>query len=78
MTKLRPYQPADFDAVSRICTLTAERGGDATGLYASDELMADIFVRPYVAFQPELAFVIEDEQSVGGYIVGYVKICARW
>ena len=70
MTKLRPYQPADYDAVSRICTLTAECGGDATGLYASDELMADIFVRPYVAFQPELAFVIEDEQGVGGYIVG--------
>jgi ribosomal protein S18 acetylase RimI-like enzyme len=67
---IRAYRAADFDAVSRICTLTAERGGDATGLYVSDELMPDTFVRPYVVFQPDLAFVVEDEQGVGGYIVG--------
>ena len=66
---IRPYQPADYDAVSRICTLTAERGGDATGLYVSDELMPDIFVRPYVTLQPDLAFVVDDGE-VGGYIVG--------
>ena len=67
---IRPYTAADYDAVSRICTLTAERGGDATGLYVSDELMPDIFVRPYVSLEPELAFVVEDEQGVAGYIVG--------
>ena len=33
---IRPYTPADYDAVSRICTLTAEGGGDATGRYVSD------------------------------------------
>ena len=70
MTKLRPYQPADYDAVSRICTLTAERGGDATGRYVSDELMPDIFVRPYVVLEPELAFVVDDDGEIGGYIVG--------
>lgn len=68
--EIRPYTPADYDAVSRICTLTAERGGDATGLYVSDELMPDIFVRPYVSLEPELAFVVEDEEGVAGYIVG--------
>jgi ribosomal protein S18 acetylase RimI-like enzyme len=67
---IRPYTPADYDAVSRICTLTAERGGDATGLYVSDELMPDIFVRPYVSLEPELAFVVEDTEGVAGYIVG--------
>jgi len=67
---IRPYTPADYDTVSRICTLTAERGGDATGLYVSDELMPDIFVRPYVSLEPELAFVVEDEEGVAGYIVG--------
>jgi len=67
---IRGYQPSDYDAVSVICTQTAERGGDATGLYVSDELMPDIFVRPYVTYQPDLAFVVEDEQGVGGYIVG--------
>lgn len=70
MPEIRPYAPADYDAVSRICTLTAERGGDATGLYATDELMPDIFVRPYVTLEPELSFVVVDDEGVGGYIVG--------
>ena len=67
---IRPYTPADYDAVSRICLLTAEGGGDATGLYVTDELMADIFARPYVSLEPELAFVVEDAEGVGGYILG--------
>ena len=67
--EIRAYSPGDYDVVSRICTLTAEAGGDATGLYVSDELMPDIFVRPYVVFEPSLAFVVDDGE-VGGYIVG--------
>jgi len=66
---IRAYRPSDFDAVSAVCVQTAEAGGDATGLYVSDELMPDIFVRPYVAFEPDLAFVVDDGE-VGGYIVG--------
>ena len=66
---IRAYRPTDYDAVSAICTQTAEAGGDATGLYVSDELMPDIFVRPYVTFEPDLAFVVDDGE-VGGYIVG--------
>jgi ribosomal protein S18 acetylase RimI-like enzyme len=66
---IRGYRSADYDAVSSICLRTAEAGGDATGLYVSDELMPDAFVRPYVAFEPALAFVVDDGE-VGGYIVG--------
>lgn len=73
---IRLYQPADYDAVSVICTKTAERGGDATGLYVSDELMPDVFARPYVAYQPDLAFVVEDELGVGGYILGIENTAA--
>ncbi len=67
--RVRRYAPADYDAVSAICVQTAEAGGDATGLYVSDELMPDIFVRPYVVLEPSLAFVADDGE-VGGYIVG--------
>jgi ribosomal protein S18 acetylase RimI-like enzyme len=66
---IRGFQPADFDAVSAVCVQTAEAGGDATGLYASDDLMPDIFVRPYVVLEPDLAFVVDDG-GVGGYVVG--------
>jgi len=65
---IRPYGPADFDAVSRVCLLTAASGEDATGRHISDELMPDIFARPYVLFEPEWAFVV-DEGSVNGYIL---------
>lgn len=66
---IRPYRPSDYDSVSSICVQTAEVGGDARGLYSSDELMPDIFVRPYVEFAPDLAFVVDDGE-VAGYIVG--------
>lgn len=66
---IRPYQPTDYDAISDICVRTAERGGDARGLYSSDELMPDIFVRPYAAYAPDLVFVVDDG-AAGGYIVG--------
>ena len=70
MALIRPYEPRDWDAVSHICVVTGEAGGDASGLYASDDLMPDIFARPYLLLEPELAFVVEDEQGVGGYILG--------
>jgi len=66
---IRLYQRDDYDAVSAICVQTAEAGFSAEGLYVSDELMPDVFVRPYVTFEPDLAFVVDDG-AVGGYIVG--------
>lgn len=67
---VRPYAPIDYDAVSRVCLLTAEGGGDASGRYVSDDLMPDIFARPYISLEPELAFVVEVDEAVVGYILG--------
>ncbi len=67
--EIRPYEPRDAAALARICLLTAEAGGDATGLYVSDELMPDIFARPYAAFAPELASIVDDG-AASGYILG--------
>jgi ribosomal protein S18 acetylase RimI-like enzyme len=70
MSVIRRYVASDFDAIDDICLRTAESGGDATGLYVSDELMPDIFARPYVRFEPELVFVLDDGQRAAGYILG--------
>jgi ribosomal protein S18 acetylase RimI-like enzyme len=70
MSVIRRYVASDFDAIGDICLRTAESGGDATGLYVSDELMPDIFARPYLLFEPELAFVLDDGQRAAGYILG--------
>jgi ribosomal protein S18 acetylase RimI-like enzyme len=67
---IRPYRPADLAAVYDVCIRTAEAGGDARGLYLSDDLMPDVFAGPYVELVPDLAFVLDDAGTVGGYVLG--------
>jgi ribosomal protein S18 acetylase RimI-like enzyme len=69
---IRPFTPADRAAVYDVCVRTADAGGDARGLYLSDDLMPDVFAGPYLELAPELAFVLDD----GGAAVGYVVGCA--
>lgn len=66
---VRSYQARDYWDVSDVCLRTGEGGADATGLYVSDELLPDIYARPYLLFEPALAFVVEHAGRVGGYIV---------
>lgn len=71
MAFIRPYRPGDEPALSRICLLTADAGADATGVFADDDLWGEVFVLPYVARHPDLAFVVEtDGGRVAGYVVG--------
>lgn len=68
-TVIRPYRPADRAAVYEVCRRTAAAGEDATGVYSDDDLMPDIFVGPYLAFEPGLAFVVDTGTRVAGYVV---------
>lgn len=69
MTRIRPFRSGDEPALSEICLRTADAGADATGVFADDDLWGEVFVLPYVARHPDLAFVVEDE---GGVPLGYV------
>jgi len=71
VSDIRRYRPGDEDALVQVCVRTADAGGDATGLLPDDRLWADLFVLPYVARHPELAFVVAAEDGrVTGYVVG--------
>ena len=59
-----------------VCVRTAESGGDARGLYSSDDFMPDVFAGPYLALEPELAFVVDDGRVVG-YVLGTADT-ERW
>jgi GNAT superfamily N-acetyltransferase len=59
----------DLDAIYDICVRTADAGGDARGVYASDRLMGDLFAAPYVRLAPDHAFVLD---SGAGAAVGYI------
>jgi ribosomal protein S18 acetylase RimI-like enzyme len=68
---IRPYRPADLDAVYDICVRTADAGGDARGQYSTDRLMGDIFAAPYVTLEPERAHVLDDgDGNAVGYVIG--------
>lgn len=67
---IRPYAPADRDAVYDICVRTADDGGDARGQWSTDDLMPDLFAGPYLHLEPELAFVLDDGGTAVGYVLG--------
>ncbi|MCX7520845.1 GNAT family N-acetyltransferase [Microbacterium sp. STN6] len=66
---IRPYRPEDHDDVYDVCLRTAAVGKDATGIYSSDDLMPDVYAGPYIALEPELAFVVDTGERVSGYII---------
>lgn len=66
---IRPYEPADTDALYDICLRTGDNGGDATSQFADPRLLGEIFVGPYLRYEPDLAFVIDDG-APAGYVLG--------
>lgn len=67
--RVRPYQPDDLDDLYRICVQTADNGQDGTSLFRDPRLPGEVYLAPYVTFEPSLAFVAEDARGVAGYVV---------
>jgi GNAT superfamily N-acetyltransferase len=70
MADIRPYRAGDLDAIYRICLETGDSGKDATHLYRDPRAIGHIYAGPYGVLEPESAFVVEDDEGVGGYILG--------
>lgn len=67
---VRSYRPNDRDALYSVCLQTAATGGDATALHADPSLPGSVWVGPYVEFEPDLAFVLDDGAGAQGYVIG--------
>ena len=67
---IRPARPGDAPALESVCLRTGDAGLDATDLYADPALLAQVYLHPYLALEPGLAFVVSDDDAVGGYVVG--------
>jgi ribosomal protein S18 acetylase RimI-like enzyme len=76
MTVLRPYRSDDRDAVYEICLRTGASGEDASGMLRDPDLLGHVYAGPYVTLEPELAFVVVDDDGVGGYILGAADTAA--
>lgn len=66
---IRPATIDDLAAMRRICLLTGDSGLDATGRWSSDELLADVFLEPYLRYPTGLGWVVDEEGGVVGYLV---------
>jgi ribosomal protein S18 acetylase RimI-like enzyme len=70
---IRPYRPEDREDLYEICVRTGDNGADASSLHPDPRILPDIFVGPYLAQEPELAYVVAESSGSGrarGYILG--------
>ena len=70
MVVLRPFRADDLDALYRVCLATGDAGQDATALHNDPKAVGAVYAAPYGALEPDHVFVAEDQQGVGGYVVG--------
>ncbi|QTE30722.1 GNAT family N-acetyltransferase [Pengzhenrongella sicca] len=68
--RIRAYAPRDWAALYDVCLRTGADGADASGQYTDPRLLGSVYAGPYVAFEPELAFVLDDGERVQGYVLG--------
>jgi ribosomal protein S18 acetylase RimI-like enzyme len=68
--QIRRADPADREELYAINAETGDAGADARPLYRHVELLAEIWVGPYLELEPELAFVAEDGDGPVGYVLG--------
>jgi len=63
-------KPQDAVRLSEICLLTGDSGSDASDMYQHKEMLGDVYLRPYLEFESDLAFVLVKSKEVVGYAVG--------
>jgi ribosomal protein S18 acetylase RimI-like enzyme len=67
---IRSFRSGDESALYCVCLQTGDAGRDATALYDDPLLLGHLYVGPYLALEPDLAFVLEDATGVCGYTLG--------
>ena len=67
---IRSYHPTDIGALYDVCLKTGDSGEDATHLYQDRELLGHMYVAPYLAYEPDLAFTLTHNDVPVGYVLG--------
>jgi ribosomal protein S18 acetylase RimI-like enzyme len=83
---IRSARPEDEPGAYRVCLKTGDFGKDGEPFYREDpDALGRIFVGPYLAFEPELSLILEDEEGICGYALGafdsrnlYARYEAEW
>jgi ribosomal protein S18 acetylase RimI-like enzyme len=83
---LRPARPGDEPGAYYVCLKTGDHGRDGEPFYRDDpDALGRVFVGPYLAYEPDLSLILEDEQGICGYALGaldsrtfYARYEAEW
>jgi ribosomal protein S18 acetylase RimI-like enzyme len=83
---IRPAAPRDQRGAYDVCLKTGNFGQDGQPFYQDDpDAVGRVFVGPYLAFEPDLSLILEDEQGLCGYALGaldshafYARYEAEW
>jgi ribosomal protein S18 acetylase RimI-like enzyme len=83
---LRTAQPGDQPGAYYVCLKTGDYGKDGEPFYQEDpDALGRVFVGPYLAFEPELSLILEDQQGICGYALAafdsrsfYARYEAEW
>jgi ribosomal protein S18 acetylase RimI-like enzyme len=67
--KIRQFHSRDMPMLYRICLLTGKDGVDASGT-VDEDILGHIYAAPYATFEPDLCFVLTENDSAIGYILG--------
>ncbi|WP_430868581.1 GNAT family N-acetyltransferase [Demequina aurantiaca] len=67
---IRPAEPADRDAIARICLLTGDVARDATGVFCDDAAISDVYATPYLYGPGGFAVVWDVDGEPRGYVLG--------
>jgi ribosomal protein S18 acetylase RimI-like enzyme len=65
---IRLAREGDAAGAYYVCLKTGDHGADAEALFQDDpDALGRIYVGPYLAFEPELSLILEDEEGICGY-----------
>lgn len=67
---IRPYQPADKDAIRALCCETGFFGQPIDIIFQDRKWFADLNTGYYLRCEPELCFVAEANKQLIGYVLG--------
>jgi len=66
--RIRNARPEDKTGAYYVCLKTGDYGKDGEPFYREDpDALGRIFVGPYLALEPDLSLVLEDNQGICGY-----------
>ena len=68
---IRTARSGDEKGAYHVCLKTGDNGADGEPFYREDpDALGRIYVGPYLAFEPQISLILEDDQGICGYALG--------